>query len=75
MWGVMFLDARLLLVVLNQLPEALPAHALAVHIDEQRRLIQRFHQLGPDIVNILGQRPDGGGIQGDDALLPLAVAL
>ena len=30
------LDARLLLIIFDQLPEALTAHALAVHVDKER---------------------------------------
>ena len=56
------LNARLLLIVLDELPEALAAHPVAAHIDKEGRLIHRVHQLGPHIGYVFAQRPDGRGV-------------
>lgn len=59
-------------VLLDQLPEALAAHPVPAHVDEQRRLVRLVDELRADVAQILLQRPDGGGVKGDDPLLPLA---
>ena len=68
------LDPRLLLVELDELPEALAAHALSVHVHKQGGLLRGLHQLGAHLMQVLVQGPHGGGVQGDDPLLPLADA-
>lgn len=42
-------DARRLLIVLDDLPKALTAHALAIHVDEQGRLRLVGDDPGPDV--------------------------
>ena len=67
-------DLRHLLIVLDDFPEALAAHALTVHIDEQRLLLRLGNQLGTNLLHIVAQRLDRGGIERNDALLALALA-
>ncbi len=67
-------NLRLLLVVFNDLPEPLPAHALAAHIHKERRLPGRQHQLGPYVPNVVRQRLHRRRVQGDDPLLSPADA-
>ena len=75
MGGDVLLDTRFLLVVLDELPEALTAHPLAAHVDKQGGLLRRFHQLRPDLGYVVAERPDRGVVQGDDSLPPLAFAV
>lgn len=48
MGGNLGFDPRLFLIVLDELPKALSAHALTVHIYKQRRLTFG-NQTGPDV--------------------------
>ena len=63
------LNACLLLIVLNDLPEALPAHAFTVHIDEQRRFLGVRDELGPNPLDIILKRSNRPVIERDNALL------
>ena len=75
MWGVMsLLISAFSLIVLDHLPKALTAHALAVHVDKQGLLVLVSDDAGPDILHVVLQRLDGGRIQRHDALLVLAPA-
>ena len=56
------LDARLLLIVLDELPKALAAHPLPVHVHKQSGLVQILHQPGTHVMDIVIQHLDGGGI-------------
>jgi len=67
-------DLRHLLIVLDDLPKALTAHALAVHVDEQRRLLGIGQQLRADILDVIRKCLDRSGIERNDALLALALA-
>ena len=60
--------------MLDDLPKALTAHALAVHVDEQRRLLGIGQQLRADVLDVIRKRLDRGGIERNDALLALALA-
>ena len=64
-------DSGLLLIVLDDFPKALPGHTLAVHIDKKGRLRLVFHQLRAYIPQIVAQRLDCRGIEGNDALFSL----
>ena len=47
--GDLLLDLGLVLVIFDDLPEPLAAHALTAHVDEQRLLPGVQDQLGPDV--------------------------
>ena len=67
--GNVLLDARLLLIVLDDFPETLTAHTLAVHVHEQGRFLRIRDQLGPDALDIILKRLHRAVVQGDDPLL------
>ena len=50
-------DPRLFLIVLNELPKALAAHAVSAHVDEEGCLAGGLHQLGAHPVQIFAQSP------------------
>ena len=65
MWGGdVLLDARLLLIVLDDFPETLTAHTLAVHVHEQGRFLRVRDQLGPDALDIILKRLHRAVVQG-----------
>ncbi len=61
-------NARLLLIVLDNLPESLPAHALAVHIDKQGGLPAVGNQLRAGFAEVILQGFDSGAVNGDAPL-------
>ena len=67
-------DARRLLIVLDDLPKALTAHALAIHVDEQGRLRLVGDDPGPDVPYVVLKGLHRTVVQGDDALLAPAAA-
>ena len=67
-------DARRLLIVLDDLPKALTAHALTVHVDEQGRLRLVGDDPGPDVPYVVLKGLHRTVVQGDDALLAPAAA-
>ena len=71
MWGNLGFDPRLFLIVLDELPKALSAHALTVHIYKQRRLTFG-NQTGPDVFYVIGQSFHCSLIQGDNPAFSLA---
>ena len=68
------LDAGLLLIVFDDLPESLTAHALAAHVHEQGIFLLIGNEPGADIPHIILQRLHCSRVQGHDALLLLAAA-
>ena len=75
MRGNIFLNLRLILIILDDLPETLAAHALAVHIDKQRLLVGICNDPGAYILYVIVQRTDSSGIKRNDAVLSLAAAV
>ncbi len=77
MWGVMsFCNPCLFLIVLDDFPETLTAHTLAVHVHEQRRLRLVGDDPGPDVPYVVLKGLHRTVVQGDDALLvPLAARM
>ena len=74
MWGVMSLvDLRLSLIIFHDFPEALAGHALAVHVDEQCRLLLA-RQPGTHSLDIVTQSLHRPGIQRDDPFSFFAAA-
>ena len=65
----------LLLVGFHDLPEALAAHPLPVHVHEQRALVRRGDHIRADKFDIILQRFQRGGIyrDGTNAVTPAAV--
>ena len=63
------LDVRLGLIGLDDLPEALPGHALAADIHKERGLILSRQHLRADELHILAQRPDRRRIERDKPFL------
>ena len=68
MGGDLLLDAGLLLIVFDEFPEALAAHPLAVHVDEEGLLVRMLDHLGPHMLKVIAQGPHRRGVQGDDPL-------
>ena len=59
--------------MLDDLPESLAAHALAVHVDEQRRFLRISQKLRTHLLHVVRKCLDGGGIERDDTLFALAL--
>ena len=59
--------------MLDDLPESLAAHALAVHVDEQRRFLRISQKLRTHLLHVVRKCLDGGGIEWDDTLFALAL--
>ena len=55
--GDFCLNSSLLLIVLDDLPKALAAHAVSAHVDEEGCLAGGLHQLGAHPVQIFAQSP------------------
>ena len=68
------LDPRLLLVVLHNLPEALPGHAVAADVHEQGLFFWGGDHLRPHKGDVFVQGLDGGAVHRDEPLLVSAVA-
>ena len=72
--GDILFDARLLLVVLDYLPEALARHTLTADVDEQGLLVRHEYHLRTHKRDIIVQRLDCRRIHRDEPLLVSAVA-
>ena len=72
MGGDLFLNACLPLIILDDLPKALAAHPLPVHVDKEGGLLLAGHQLGPYFPDIVLKGLYCRAVQGDDPLLALA---
>ena len=59
--------------MLDDLPESLAAHALSVHVDEQRRFLRISQKLRTHLLHVVRKCLDGGGIERDDTLFALAL--
>ena len=62
-------DLCLFLIVFDDLPETLTAHALTVHVHKQRRLVIIGNDTGTDVLDIILQRFHSGSIQRNNAFL------
>ena len=56
--GDFCLNSGLLLIVLDDLPKALAAHALPAHIHEQGAFLRVLQHLGPHVLYVVLKRPD-----------------
>ena len=64
-----FLNMGLLLIILDDLPEALAGHTLTVYVDKQGRLIGQSDHLRAHQRHIVAEGLDRLGIHGDQSLL------
>ena len=67
--GDFCLNSGLLLIVLDDLPKALAAHALPAHIHEQGAFLRVLQHLGPHVLYVVLKRPDSRRVEGDHPLL------
>ena len=67
-------DMRFFLIILDDLPEALTAHAFAGYVDKERMLGRNGDHFGPDGLYVFMQRLQRLGIDRDDAYLFSAFA-
>ena len=68
-WSNRSLNSCLGSITFQNLPKALTAHALAIHVDEQGRLRLVGDDPGPDVPYVVLKGLHRTVVQGDDALL------
>ena len=69
----LLIDLRRLLIMLDDLPKALTAHALAAHIDKQSCLFRVGNQLRADVAQIVRESLDSRRIERNHTFLPFAL--
>ena len=65
----LLLDPSQILIMLDDLPKALPGHPGAIHIDKEGTFVWLLDELRPYMIDVIGQSPDRRGIKGNNTFL------